>query len=83
MLQINETVRVAVIFDPDESPRPIWFDWKQRKYQIDEITYRWREQQGETTLLHYATAVAGNLYELIYDPKKQNWTLATVDTEQR
>ena len=83
MLQVNETVRVAVIFDPDERVRPVWFDWQRRKYQIDEITYRWSEQQGETTLLHFATTVAGQLYELVYDTGTQCWILGAVDTEQR
>ncbi|MDF1580631.1 MAG: hypothetical protein P1P74_07590 [Desulfuromonadales bacterium] len=83
VIQVNKTVRVAVIFAPGEAPRPIWFDWNRRKYQIAEITYRWQEQRGATTLHHYATAVDSNLYELIYDSNEQSWMLGAVDTEQR
>ncbi len=79
MQKIREHIRVAVIFGPGNSIRPVWFDWGRRKYTVREVTYTWRERQGETTLLHFAVTDGADLFELSYNPATQGWTLAAVD----
>ena len=79
MQKIREHIRVAVIFGPGNSIRPVWFDWGRRKYEVREVTYSWQERQGEATIHHFAVSDGANLFELAYDAVGQVWALAAVD----
>ncbi len=81
MQKIRENIRVAVIFGPGNSVRPVWFDWRRRKYAVREVTYTWRERQGEATLFHFAVTDGANLFELTYNAVSQLWALTAVETE--
>lgn len=81
MQRIRENIRVAVIFGPGSSIRPVWFDWRRRKYEIREVTYTWQERQGDATILHFAVSDGVNLFELAYDAAGRVWALAAVETE--
>jgi hypothetical protein len=81
MQKIREHIRVAVVFGPGNSVRPVWFDWQRRKYAVREVTYTWWERQGETTLLHFAVTDGANLFELTYNPATPEWALAAVETQ--
>lgn len=82
MLQrVKEDLRVAVIFGPGTSIRPVWFDRRGRKYPVKEVTYTWQERQGEATILHFAVSDGADLYELSYNSGSQMWTLAGIETE--
>jgi len=70
---------VAVIFGPGDAIRPVWFDWRRRKYAVREITYSWQERQGEATILHFAVSDGGNLFELSYNTAGRIWSLAAVE----
>ncbi|MGD0843807.1 MAG: hypothetical protein ABSA06_05480 [Geobacteraceae bacterium] len=56
MEKIRENIRVAVIFGPGNRVAPVWFDWRRRKYTVREVTYSWRERQGEATVFHFAVS---------------------------
>ncbi len=79
MQRIREQIRVAVVFGPGDSVRPVWFDWGRRKYTVREVTYTWRERQGETTIFHFAVSDGANLFELVYNVASQLWALTAVD----
>jgi len=79
MQRIRENIRVAVIFGPGNRVRPVWFDWRRRKYEVREITYTWRDRRGEATLLHFAVSSGADLFELSYDTAGQTWELTAVD----
>ena len=83
MQKIREDIRVAVIFGPGSSIRPVWFDWRRRKYAVEEITYSWQERQGEATLVHFAVSDGANLFELTYNAGSRVWSLAAVETERQ
>ena len=55
-MRIKEPIRVAVVFGPGHSIKPVWFDWRRRKYTVKEITYTWRERRGEATVFHFAVS---------------------------
>ncbi len=77
----QEPVRVAVIFGPGNSIRPVWFDWRRRKYAIEEVTCSWEERQGEIRLFHFAVSdPARNLFELTYNATSHCWSLAAIET---
>jgi hypothetical protein len=79
MRNIREDVRVAVIFGPGSSIRPVWFDWRRRKYEVREVTYTWQERQGDATLLRFAVSDGVNLFELTFNSADRIWSLAAVD----
>lgn len=80
MLQrISEPIRVAVIFGPGDRFRPVWFDWRRRKYEVRHVTSRWEERQGATILFHFAVSDGATLFELTYNTTTHAWRLATVE----
>ena len=81
MEKIRENIRVAVIFGPGNRVEPVWFDWRRRKYTVREVTYSWRERQGEATVFHFAVSDGADLFELAYNADSQIWSLTAVDAE--
>ncbi|PLY00594.1 MAG: hypothetical protein C0623_06960 [Desulfuromonas sp.] len=79
MNNINAPVRVGAVFGPGNQIKPVWFDWKQKKYTVREITYRWQESTGDTTSLHFAVSDGTDLYELVYNTANQLWLLAALE----
>jgi hypothetical protein len=71
----EKDIRVAVIFGPGRQFRPVWFDWRQRKYAVSTVAHSWREQRGGATILHFAVSDGINLFELAYDTVAQTWAL--------
>lgn len=83
MLQrIREHIRVAVIHGPGNRLRPVWFDWKQHKHEIREITYHWQHSAGKELLLHYSVSDGRALYELVYNTTKLVWMLESIDPDK-
>ena len=79
MQMIREDIRVAAIFGPGSRIKPVWFDWRRRKYEIREVTYAWQEREGEATLLHFAVSDGVNLFELTWNSASRVWSLAAVE----
>ena len=77
--RLDENIRVAAVFGPGNSIRPVWFDRKGKKHTIREITYTWKDKTGEVTLLHFAVSDGTALYELTYNTASQVWALTAVD----
>ena len=80
MERIHETIRVAVIHGPGSRMQPVWFDWKQRKHEVKEITYHWRQFLGSELILHYSVTDGRGLYELVYNATQQVWLLENLDS---
>jgi hypothetical protein len=68
-------IRIAVIYEPGKRIRPVWFELNRRQYRVVETTYHWRNKIGETHFLHYTVTDGEGLYELIFSPLDQTWTL--------
>ena len=75
MMLRTSHIRVAVLFGPGHSIKPVWFDWERRKHTILETTYTWEDCKGDKKLLHFAVRDEGGLYELIFDTGEQTWSL--------
>lgn len=78
-MNIREPIRVAVIFGPGRTIRPVWFDWKSRKHDILETTYTWSDLKGSAKRLHFAVRAVGSLFELTYDTVEQTWELTGLE----
>jgi len=81
MQRIDEPVRVGAVFGPGSLIRPFWFDWRRRKFVVEEVTYRWHEQEGSSTVIHFTVTAGGALYELVFDTSRQSWVLAGQEAE--
>jgi hypothetical protein len=75
-------LRVAVIFSSGGKVTPKWFELNQRKHEIKETTYSWRDRIGEVPRMHYAVSDGEALYELVYNTCDQTWTLYGLKSER-
>ena len=71
----GEKVRVAAVFEPGKRIRPVWFERRRRQHKVVETTYSWRDQVGDTTLLHFTVSDGEALFELVYNPHDGHWIL--------
>jgi hypothetical protein len=74
-------VRIAVVFEPGKKARPVWFELNRQQHRVSETTYHWKDSIGNTTLLHYAVTDGDALYELVFNPIDQSWTIQNHTTE--
>lgn len=81
MERIREPIRVAVVFGPGKTIRPVWFEWRQRKHTICQTTYRWKDRIGDDLRLHFSVTDGEALYELVYNTSDQCWTLLNLQSE--
>jgi hypothetical protein len=79
-VRIKEPIRVAVVFGPGRTIKPIWFDWHNRKHGILETTYTWNDMKGNSKRLHFAVRDENGLYELTYDTTEGTWSLEGLET---
>ena len=76
--EINEPVRVAVIFNRGEV-RPVWFAWKGRQIRVKETTFFWKTWQGSAAILHFSVTDGEGLYELRFNMESNGWVLAKAE----
>ena len=79
MHNLQQEIRVAVVFGPGMKLRPVWFELNRRQHVIRTITNSWLERRGETPLLHFHVTDDGALYDLVYNMKDAVWKLAMVE----
>lgn len=83
--RVNENVKVYALYNArrgrdsrHDRLRPIMFVWRNREYRVQDITYVWRENQGESDVYHYAVSDGANVFELNYQTRTLDWTLSSV-----
>ena len=74
-------VRIAVVFEPGKKAKPVWFELNRQQHKVTETTYHWKDHTGSTQLLHYAVTDGEALYELVFNPTDQSWTIQNHPTE--
>jgi hypothetical protein len=79
-MRIKEPIRVAVVFGPGRTIKPVWFDWHNRKHAILETTYSWTDTLGCARRLHFAVRGEGGLYQLTYNTHEQTWELSSLES---
>ena len=70
-----------MVFEPGKKARPVWFELNRQQHKITETTYHWKDAAGSTQLLHYAVTDGEALYELLFNPIDQSWTIQNHHTE--
>ena len=78
---INEPVTVLTRFSKGQID-PLRFKWKNRIFDVDRVTGKWEEHDGQFKL-HYFSVVTKeeDFYELVYDTRTMGWTLSRTDLE--
>ena len=81
MERLKEPIRLAAIFTPGQRVKPVWFDWRRRQHKILETTYVWKEQVGDTVLLHFSVSDGGALYDLVYNTGDLSWHVHGIEVQ--
>ena len=79
-MRVKEPKRVAVVFGPGQTIKPIWFDCHNRKHAVLETTYTWTDLKGSVRRLHFSVRGEGGLYELTYNTADQTWELSGLES---
>lgn len=74
-------VRIAVVFEPGKKAKPVWFELNRRQHKVAATTYHWKDSVGNIPLLHYAVTDGEALYELVFNPVEQSWTLQGLQSD--
>ena len=93
-IDIGEPVRVKATFEPvavlrdnkgmsfpHHKIKPRSFVWQNREYDVEEITYVWRETIGDAFIYHFAVTECDSVFELCFNSTTMDWTLANVARE--
>ena len=70
-----------MVFEPGKKARPVWFELNRQQHKVAATTYHWKDAVGTTPLLHYAVSDGEGLYELVFNPLDQSWTIQSHPTE--
>lgn len=79
--EINEPVAVLTRFSGGQLD-PLRFKWKNRIFDIERVTGKWEEHDGQYKL-HYFSVVTKeeDFYELVYNTRTMGWTLSRTDLD--
>ena len=78
---INEPVTVLTRFSGGQLD-PLRFKWKNRVFNVDRVTGKWEEHDGQYKL-HYFSVLTSeeDFYELVYNTRTMGWTLSRTDLD--
>lgn len=86
--RLSENVKVYAIYNetgdrkfPHDRLRPFMFIWRNREYHVQDITYVWREIQGQAEVYHFVVSDGANVFELSYNAKALDWTITGTYSE--
>ncbi|MDH5186318.1 MAG: hypothetical protein OEZ20_05665 [candidate division WOR-3 bacterium] len=95
--QINEPVQVYALYEvvdanqssvhrkirvyPHKKLKPLSFIWRQREYDVKDLTYVWHNKKGETDYYYFAVSDGINIFELVYNVKTFDWILNKIYCE--
>ncbi|KKU92481.1 MAG: hypothetical protein UY21_C0001G0104 [Microgenomates group bacterium GW2011_GWA1_48_10] len=75
--EINERVTVVAVFKNGHA-LPYLFNWRGRKYRVEEVNLEHEERRGDELLFCYSISAGGNAYELSFNNRHLVWTLERV-----
>jgi hypothetical protein len=86
--RLNESIKVYALYKqtgdrrfPHDKLRPVMFIWRNQEYRVQDITYVWRENRGESEVYHYTVSDGANVFELCYHARSFDWTLTGTYSE--
>ena len=86
--RLSENVKVYAMYKetgdrkfPHDKLRPVMFIWRNREYRVQDVTYVWREIQGQAEVYHFAVSDGANVFELSYNARALDWTITGTYSE--
>ena len=73
----EEPIEVGAIFRAGKII-PKWFTWKDRKYQVKEITFEWKDKRGDDSLHCFSLNDGANIYQVYFNNKLLHWRLVKI-----
>jgi len=77
---LDDPIEVGVIFT-ERGVRPTWFSWQGRRRPIAQVTYAWKERDGNLVRRYFTVSDGTSVYELCFDPVGLRWRLTKVTVE--
>jgi len=78
--EIKEPIKVGVIFTSSRI-KPVWFVWKNTRYDIKQVIFSWRSREGNAPIHHFSVTDDANVYELCFNTKTSEWLLNRIECE--
>ena len=79
-MDIGETISVVASFGMPYRIKPVRFNWSGKLFEIKEITYTWKTEEGKKKIHHFSVTDGRTLYELTFDTDTLLWRLETLET---
>jgi len=78
---VGEPIAVLARFSRGQVD-PLRFKWNRRVYDVDRVSGKWEEHEGQYKLYYFAVVTdVEDYYELIYSTRTMGWTLSRTDRE--
>ena len=82
MIEIHEPVQIASTFR-QRNMQPVLMLWRNRQYQIDEVTSYHVTHVGEDNIHHFSAMAESNLFHLLFNPRTFEWWLDAVEAQEK
>jgi len=77
---VGETISVIASFGRSHRIKPVRFNWSGKLFEIKEITYTWKTEEGKNNIYHFSVTDGRSLYELTFDTNSLLWRLENLET---
>jgi len=71
---LDEKISVLALFK-DARIYPRSFVWKNKPYEIKEITYSWQEKNGRETINYFSVSTGSDLYQISFNNTSYSWRM--------
>lgn len=79
-MDVQETINVVAIFGLPYKLKPVRFKWSERIFEVKEVTYSWKTNEGCAEIYHFSVTDGNSLYELCFNASSLLWKLEKVET---
>ena len=78
-MYVGETISVIASFGRSHRIKPVRFNWSGKLFEIKEITYTWKTEEGKKNIHHFSVTDGRTLYELTFDTDSLMWRLENLE----
>jgi hypothetical protein len=68
-----------VSFSQPDRIKPVKFIWGKRPFEIREVTYRWKSDEGRSVIYHFSVTDGRTLYEISFNSNTLLWRLEALE----
>jgi len=71
---LNETISVVAVFKQAKI-YPRAFNWKNKDYKIEKITFQWQERCGREIICYFSVDTGASIYQISFNNTSYVWRL--------